>query len=246
MNIKSGLIFLLCCLAMPAFAQTISADKTAQTSVQGDVFPIDFMKSLMKCKEGAQSSRERVLKIIGKENDRCRLQYADFDLFVPFSLLGNIHSFEDVETLLKNKDIAKYGYKADYIYDGITYALDSCFQKKDFDGRQEVLADDFVTINRGIIAEFVNEICSIRLINQQDIDGVVTDYGVVCRLSYKDVQNLEPYFKDVVAKYGEKRSRNAGGRIMVTRAVQNKETHNADAALMYYMQQNGFCTKNNR
>ena len=150
-----------------------------------------------------------------------------------------------METLLKNKDFATYNYRADYIYDGLMYALNACSEKKDYDGETEELVDSYVTVNRGLSAEFINGNCKIYIYNQQNIEGVITDYGVTCTLPYKAVDSLKGYFKDIVEKYGEKRSFGSHGRIMVKREQQNSETHDADVALMYYLQQNGYCQRNN-
>ena len=209
-----------------------------------EVFSPEFMKNLLICSPDSESQNERFVKILGIEKEYCLLQYANFDLHVPQTLLGNIHGFDDIEKLLKNKDIAHYNYRADYIYDGLMYALNACFNKKDYEGKQEELADEYVIINRGLHAEFVNNVCTVYLSNTQDIDGVITDYGVTCTLPYNIVQGLEPYFKDLADKYGEKRGFGADGHIMVTREQKNKQTHEADIALMYYLQKNGYCKKN--
>ncbi|MBQ8482038.1 MAG: hypothetical protein IJ532_05840 [Alphaproteobacteria bacterium] len=212
--------------------------------VDAEVFSPSFMKSLLECKPDTESNSENQVEIAGKKDQRCLIKYANFDLNVPFTLLGNIHSFEDVETLLKNKDIAHYNYRADYIYDGLVYALSACSDKKDYYGKQEELSDEYVTIIRGLSSEFINGICTINLQNTQSIEGVDSDFGVICTLPYKEIKNLEPYFKDIVEKYGEKRGFGADGHIMVKPAEQNKTTHEGDIALMYYMQKNGFCKKN--
>lgn len=212
---------------------------------EAKVFSPEFMKNLLTCKPDFESDEDRKVEIVGPKDGQCLLKYANFDLNIPMTLLGNIHSFDDVETLLKNKDIARYNYRADYIYDGLMYALNACFNKKDYEGKQEELADEYVTIDRGLNAEFVNGICSVYLSNTQNIEGVITDYGVTCTLSYKDVQNLEPYFKNLAEEYGEKRGFSADGHITVTREQKNKQTHEADIALMYYLQKSGYCKKNN-
>lgn len=217
--------------------------ETETTYEPAQMFAPDFINNLFNCTADTQTDYD--LKIIGKKHGRCHLKYANFDLFIPSSLLENIHSVEDIETLLKNKDIAHYNYKADYLYEGLTYALDACLKKKDFDGKQEELADDYVVINRGLTAEFANNFCTINLINQQNIEGVTTDYGVVCRLPYKVVQGLESYFKDLVDKYGEKRGFGADGHVVIENATYNEDLQKADDAFMYYLQQNNFCTKNN-
>ena len=214
--------------------------------VDAEVFSPSFMKNLIGCKPDTESNSENQIEIEGMKDGRCLIKYSNFDLRVPSTLLGNIHSFDDVETLLKNKDIAHYNYRADYIYDGLVYALAACYDKKDYYGKQDELSDEYVTIIRGLSSEFVNGICTVNLQNTQSIEGVDTDFGVVCTLPYKEVQNLESYFKDIVEKYGEKRGFGADGRIMVKPAEQNKETHEGDIALMYYLQKNGFCKKNNQ
>ncbi len=212
--------------------------------VDVEVFSPSFMKSLIGCKPDSESNQENTIEIIGIKDQRCQIKYANFDLNVPPSLLGNIHSFEDVETLLKNKDIAHYNYRADYIYEGLVYALDACLNKKEYFGKQEELSDEYVTINRGLSSEFINGVCVISLQNTQNIEGVDSDLRVTCKLPYKEVKNLEPYFKDIVEKYGEKRGFGSDGHIMVKPAEYNKKTNEGDIALMYYMQKNGFCRKN--
>lgn len=209
-----------------------------------EVFPPKFMKSLIGCAEDEESDGEREVTILGKKDGRCRLQYANFELDVPLTLLGNIHGFDDLETLLKNKDIAHYNYRADYIYDGLMYALNACYNKKGHEGKQEELADEYVTITRGLYSEFSNDLCTVYLVNKQDIEGAITDYGVTCKLPHKAVSGLTGYFKDLVEKYGEKRGFGEDGHIVVTAEQKNKQTHEADVALMYYLQQNGYCQKN--
>ena len=208
-----------------------------------EVFEPKFMKNLISCKQDNTSSGEDKVVIVGLKEGRCLLQYADFELRVPLGLLGNIHGFDDLDTLLKNKDIARYNRKVDYIYEGLMYAVDACYNKKDYEGKQDEITDEYVVINRGLYAEFVNGICSIYLDNTQNIEGVVTDNGVICTLPYKEIAGLEESIKDLVAKYGEKRGFGADGRIAVTRAQTNKNTDEADTALMYYMQQHDFCRK---
>jgi hypothetical protein len=222
----------------------IPAEEPEVIYAEEEVFPPHFMKNLITCNEDEESSGERTLTIVGKKEGKCRLQYANFEMDVPMTLLGNIHGFDDLETLLKNKDISHYNYKADYIYDGLMYALNSCYNKKDYDGNREELADEYVTITRGLYAEFSNDVCSVYLLNTQDIEGATTDYGVTCKLPYKEIAGLEGYFKDLVAKYGEKRSFGDDGKITVTREQKNEHTHEADVALMYYLQKGGYCRKN--
>lgn len=226
-------------------AQTPAPEQEPEVATEV-MFSPNFMKNLLYCKPDFEEDDKREVEILGVENNRCHLTYANFDLKIPLTLLSNVRSFENVETLLKNKDIANYNYRADYIYDGLMYAVDACHKKKNYEGRDEELADDYVSINRGLNSEFINGMCSIYLRNLQNIDGVTTDYGVTCRLPYKVVEALEPYFKDLAQKYGEKQQIDAGGQLKIIRAQTNKKTKEADIALMYYLQKNGYCQKNTR
>lgn len=208
------------------------------------VFSSSFMKNLLLCKIDEETDGEKKVNIMGMKGNTCLIRYANFELNVPQTLLGNIHGFDDLELLLKNKDIAHYNYRADYVYDGIVYALNACFNRKNYDGNQEELTDEYVLINRGLYAEFMNDICVIYLVNQQNVEGVTTDYGVTCKLPYKEVTRLEEYFKDLVNKYGEKRKIGSDGHIFVQQEQKNTKTKEADIALMYYLQQNNYCQKN--
>ena len=128
-----------------------------------------------------------------------------------------------------------------YKYDGLMYAIDACHKKVDYYGKQEKKKNANFEITRGLSANFANDECHIDLQNELFIDGSLRDYSVKCVLPAKELQKIRPYFEELLQKYGAKRRIGAKGRILINDEEFNKETHKADIALMYYLQQNGYC-----
>lgn len=203
-----------------------------------DVFAPEFMASLTVCEKNQTEENNRVLKIIGAKNEKCRLQYGNYELNIPMTLLSNIHSFDDLEVVLKNQDLAHYNYLPKYVYDGLMYALDSCTRQKDYFGieEKEVSAEAFIT--RGINAKYQNNTCFIYLENILRLkfeNNRAVDYGYTCKVSKEKLEELTPYFADIVAANPEPED---------IRTERTKDVRDADIALMYYLQQNDYCAKN--
>ena len=210
-----------------------------------DVFPIEFMNSMRSCQPAQISKDTHTLAIVQKESQYCLLKYDDFELRVPYSVVGNIHSFEDLTPILKNQDITSYNYTPDYDYGGLMYAVNACFNRTDYYGTKNITQTEKFTLDKEFYAEFRNDICVITLSNIVTVGDIVINHNVTCSLPYTEVTKLEEYIKDLIAQYGEKREFSADGRIVNREAAHNNETRQADIALMYYIQQNGFCNKNN-
>ena len=210
-----------------------------EPEVKVEVFEPEFMEALIACRPD-RAVRERMeLKIIGERDKNCRLKYGNYELNVPKTLLNNIHGFDDLEILVKNKDVAHYKYLPKYVYDGLIYALDSCSRKEEYFGLEEDERLPDASVTRGLNAEYNDNICFIYLQNKLrlDFEDVTEDYGYTCRLPQETVDELLPYFKDIVAKHNEDD---------IPLDERPKEVHDADIALMYYLQQNDYCAKNNK
>jgi len=220
-------------------AETVddNAPKEPEAEVQLEVFPLEFMNSLLECKPAEMQRDDLVMNIVGVTEDKCRIKYGNYELNVPTTLLANIHSFDDLEVLLKNKDIARYKYLPKYVYSGLIYALEACSRQKDYYGTEEreTLPDAFIV--RGLSAKYRDKICYIYLENELnlDLEGSEVDYGFTCRLEQGAVDELMPYFTDILAANSEPEDINA---------ERPKAVRDADIALMYYLQQNGYCAKN--
>lgn len=222
----------------PAEAPVSVSDAGQEEIVQLNVFDPDFMSSMNACEKSEAINGSQILKVIGKKGDNCRLQYGNYVLNIPMTLLSNIHSFDDVEVVLKNPDLAHYKYLPKYVYDGLMYALDSCSRQVDYYGKEEreISAEAFIV--RGINAKYMNDTCFIYLDNTLKLkfeNDRTIDYGFTCSIPQDKLEELVPYFADIAA---------ANPAPEDVRAEFPKEVRDADIALMYYLQQNDYCAKN--
>lgn len=208
-----------------------------EIEIQLDVFDPEFMESLVSCRPDKAVRGRMTLEIVGEKGKNCHLKYGHYELNVEKTLLANVHGFDDMEILVKNKDVARYKYFPKYMYDGLIYALSSCADKQEYIGLEENEKLSDASVTRGLNAEYKDDTCIIYLKNNLwlDFENVGQDYGYTCRVPQDDVAELLPYFKDIVAKYNDED---------LPLDERPKEVRDADIALMYYLQQNDYCTKN--
>lgn len=216
--------------------QETDAAPEAEEELVLDVFSPDFMASLRICREDSESKDGRTFTIKGLRNDKCCLTYGNYILNVPTSLLSSIHGFDDLKAFLKNKDMTRYKYLPKYTYEGLVFALDACVHKEKFYGVEEEEKRVDATIVRGLSADYFDNHCEIYLQNELELENETLDYGVTCRLPQATIDELEPYFSDIIKKYDN---------VETMQMHQHKEIRDADIALMYYLQQNNYCSKNN-
>ncbi|MBO6281929.1 MAG: hypothetical protein J6N49_05315 [Alphaproteobacteria bacterium] len=215
-----------------------------------NLFSPEFMISLQNCTANKEDKLiDRIshsIEVIGKENKYCHVKYDLFDLNLPLEVIPSIHGFDDIKTLLKNKEIAKYNHKPEYVFDGLVHAYNACHNKHSYYGVKEVKRENDILITRGMNAVYDGKACVINLTNDVEIEGEKTDYSTMCRLTNKTMDELWPIFEDVLTKYGEEGAFGPNGRFRISRAaIENKETHDADLALMMYMQQEEYCMRPN-
>lgn len=222
---------------------TVPPQLAAESAPQIEVFSPQFMQSLRQCQPNQEQNETYSVQIIGISGDKCHVKHAGFDLYIPLTIAANIHSFADMHLLLKNPDIAHLDYQPEYIYDGLIYAIDACYHHTDYFGLKQQHSTDNYTASRWLEAEFYNDLCTIRLHNELDIDGAITDYSVICRLTPKHLAVLENRLSELLQKYGAQRGFSEDGRAITMPAQQNKETHQGDVAIMYLLQQEGYCQK---
>ena len=212
---------------------------------QYNIFPHSFITSLSKCQADKTIKKTLFIaekaEIIGREKNRCHIEYNFFDLYVPMDILPNIHSFDDLQTLLKNKDIAQYKNVPDYDYKGMLFALSACRKKTDYYGSWQQQEDLNVVTMRGMSAENVDDVCEIKLTNKVDVDGILYDYSVTCRIPDTDLQEILNLYSELLEKYDQKRQVLGLGKVNVTPAQHNAETDLADKELMFYLQQKDYC-----
>lgn len=222
--------------------------------VQADVvdyFAPEFMAKLRQCEAavsapiGYEEDDAVPLEIVAKQGDKCELKYDQYQIKAPLDILPNIHSFEDLQVILRNKEMAHYDYTPQYVYDGLLYALDACRNKRDYMGRQTSGQVGKATYNAGLTAEYFNQICTIYLSNQLNVMGNQSDWTVTCRLKDAEVAEILSYYQQILDEYGKKQRQVVDGRLQTVPAKENEVTQQADKELMYYLQQNDFCRKPN-
>lgn len=219
-------------------------DKIRLVVVEPSIFAPELAAKIHKCLPASEEISGKSIEIIGLNKEKkCQISYDGFSLNLPQTILTNIHSEDDLKVLLKNKDMAVYNYTPQYNFSGLIFALQSCLNKTDYIGKQDVIEHDMVHIRRGLYAGYADNICTITLRDEVSIDEVLTDYSVVCRLPAKVMSEIEPYFVEILQKYGAKRRLDKNGRMRTLNPRFNEETRQADLALMYYLQQKGYCKK---
>ena len=192
-------------------------------------FSADFMSSLYQCqpaKEQQNLSGFEEVSIIGSVDGRCQLKYDDFILAVPNELLPNIHSMSDIRQLLINKDISHY--QPQYEYAGLLRELNIC--SKSFVGHNAYLHRqnrNGVSITKGLTSKTEKGGCTIRLLNQLNMNDSFRDYSVVCRIPANDMQLILGAYTDLL------NDNNAT----------DEAFKKADAEIMFRLQQVGYCLK---
>ncbi len=226
----------------PSPATTSAEPKNeVEEYVPAEVFSPRFMMGLRKCQPSSEVKPPHKAAVLGMDKGVCLVRYDGFDLRIPPAVLANINNFDDLQVLLKNKDITTFNYKPEYNYKGLMYAVEACHKKVDYYSEREQKKNNGFEIVRGLRSMYINDICTINLDNKLYIDGSMRDYSVQCQLPAKVLDEIRPYFEDLLKKYGARRRIGAKGRILVNDEEFNEKTREADDALMYYMQQNGYC-----
>lgn len=225
-------------------------DKTIpeQEQEKYNVFTPEFMNNLLICKpdvaENTQDASASSARIVGKEKDECHLQYADFDLYVPFDILPNIHGFDDLNILLRNQEISRYNYQPQYLYTGLLHALNACNRGTSYLGAQKTIEIGNKRITKALEAEVSDDVCTVYLVSEFEVEDSLRDYTVTCRIGTAAIGGLLNYYRELLNKYGEKKVMK-NGRAQVVSEQENDETRKADAELMFFLQQKGYCRRPN-
>ncbi|MBO6289337.1 MAG: hypothetical protein J6N45_03320 [Alphaproteobacteria bacterium] len=236
-------------------SQTDDADKKVdeqpilqESVVRDDVFLPQFVNALHSCMpamaQNPQDASDAPLIIVGPEENACHLKYGDFNLFLPTDILPNLHGFNDVQILLRNRELAHFDYQPQYVYSGLLHALNSCKQGTNYLGVEKVEEKGNIRTTNSLEAEYFQDICTIYLVSKLEVEGAETDYTVTCKIGANAVIGLLDYYRELLDKYGEKRT-TVNGKPKIISEQENDETQQADAELMYFLQQKGYCQRPN-
>lgn len=216
--------------------------------LRDDVFSKQFINALYKCQpavaQNEKDASDAPLIIIGIEENSCHLKYGDFNLFLPLDILPNLHGFDDLQILLRNREIARFDYQPQYIYTGLLHALNSCGHGTDYLGIEKSETHGNIRTTNSLETEFFQDICTIYLVSKLEVEGAISDYTVTCKIGADAVAGLLNYYHDLLEKYGEKRII-VNGKPKIISEQENEETRRADAELMFFLQQKGYCQRPN-
>ncbi|MBQ9270671.1 MAG: hypothetical protein IJ218_00175 [Alphaproteobacteria bacterium] len=193
----------------------LSAEEQTEIHVRARMLPQDFVASLLNCKPQTAKYHkffnEENIEITGWNEDRCHLVYKHFDLYVPQNMLANLQTFDDIEDLIVNQDVAQYNSSKGYRYDGVLFALAACAQSPQLRTRRIVNIDygHNTEVISGWNSAFYEDSCRLELENVLRMQDNVTDYGIVCNISEDELETMiEPYVSLLEKENQEQKSTN--------------------------------------
>ncbi len=212
------------------------------------LLPSDFEEKMLSCTPDKTmrkvSGVTENIEVLGEENGKCHIKMMIFSLNVPFERLAEVKSFEDLENLCKEPEIATLEYKENYHYINLMSELNMCadFQALHHNGRT---SNEYpflnVTVMTDMTAQHKDDSCELTLVNEVTMDNKFMNYNVVCVIpDGKISQLLEPY-GDLLDLYGAKEIEHEDGTISSRPAAVNDYTRRVDAKLMYQLQIDGYC-----
>ena len=223
---------------LPSDAETEEAQKRFQQ------LPNEFISALANC-ESAEISREVVFftqktTIIGWNEDKCHVTYDDFDLNIPRAELGNILTYNDLDRLCENPEIAVYDYTKNYDYENLMFTLKNCRNNRSASQRLSNRTTGILETRNGLEAQYRDGACHLTFVNEVAVKDNKKDYSVVCMAEESIISEiLEPY-KPLIEAYekvsaGEKNITAADGREL------SDMIKVADGKVMYELQIRNLC-----
>lgn len=213
-------------------------------------FSDSFMSSLKNC----QPDEEKInmpfmnvsLKILGQSQNICKLEFADFSIEVPVERVSELSSFDDVDILLKDKNVAKY--KPDFLVDNLLFALNDCEQQEnyEFGGSSKSYGD--VTVKQSLSSSYNKDmVCNLKFTNLLLRGEEEEDYSLYCNISNNERSKLLLPYKELIEKYGRKITKehqsDSGFSISIEGPVYNEQTQKAGKSLFNSIKSQGFCGK---
>lgn len=212
-------------------------------------FSDSFMLSLKNC----QPDEEKInmpflnvsLKILGQSQNNCKLEFADFSIEVPLERVAELSGFDDIDILLKDKNVAKY--KPDFVIDNLLFALSDCEQQEnyEFGGSSKTYGD--VTVKQSLSSYYKDMVCNLKFTNLLLRGEEEEDYSLYCNISNNERSKLLLPYKELIEKYGRKITKehqaDFGFSISIEGPVYNEQTQKAGKSLFNSIKSQGFCSR---
>ena len=145
-----------------------------------------------------------------------------------------------ITNIIKNEKFSHYHYeKKDYV-SGLLLAIQACADYEKNHEAVDLLSDEQIKINRGVISEYSDEICNVQLINQVSFGEDMRDYGKECRLYPLDVQGIIKRYSDLLEKHKKLQLE----KDVALETEVSVDMLAADKEIMAYLNEHSFCRRN--
>ena len=222
--------------------------KKSEEIIKIEDLPEDFANNLLTCTPSETSrvyegTTEKIV-IVGMDDDKCRISLVTFTLNVPFEKLPEIATYEDIENLRNDENIATFEYAKNYRYANLMSELNQCgeYEVIHHNGRSSV---EYPFVKMTVVTDMASQHkdgnCKITFVNEVVRDGDFTDYSVVCEVPDEKITEMLQQYRELIDLYGAKKIVNEDGSVSSRNSVSNKDTSKADSKLMYTLQMNGYC-----
>lgn len=222
--------------------------KKSEEIIKTEDLPEDFANNLLTCTPSETSrvyegTTEKIV-IVGMDDDKCRISLVTFTLNVPFEKLPEIATYEDIENLRNDENIATFEYAKNYRYANLMSELNQCgeYEVIHHNGRSSV---EYPFVKMTVVTDMASQHkdgnCKITFVNEVVRDGDFTDYSVVCEVPDEKITEMLQQYRELIDLYGAKKIVNEDGSVSSRNSVSNKDTSKADSKLMYTLQMNGYC-----
>ena len=206
--------------------------------------PNEFISSLANC-ESAEINRETVFftqktSIVGWNEDKCHVVYKDFDLSIPRTELGKILTYNDLDILCENPEIAVYDYTKNYNYENLLFTLKNCKNNRVANQLLSNRATDILETQNGIEALYKDGTCNLTFINEISVKGSKEDYSVICMADDLTISEILASYKPLIEAY-EKFSANKENFDASAERELTDMLKVADGKVMYELQIRNLC-----
>lgn len=229
-----------------------SEEELSEFEQQINKFSDSFTASLKNC----QPDEEEInmpfmnlsLKIVGKSQNICKLEFADFALALPLERISELNSFDSIDTLIKDKNIAEY--KPDFSTYNLLFALSDCAQYENYEFGISTKSYGDVTVKQSLSSSYKDGVCNLKFTNLLLSGEEEEDYSLYCNISYAESSKLLLPYKELIEKYGQKITKDyqsdSGFSMSIEGPVYNEPMQKAGENLFEDIKSQGLCKSVNR
>ena len=231
--------------------QTVVISATPQEAEQNrhkiDRLPSSLQSALQTCRPTIEKRHfmfiENNVTVIGPKGGKCHLLYNNFDIYLPQPEVANLKSYDDLNALLLNKNIAVYRDKDNIPTQNLLFATDFCRKHKFGQRRwsEPTSSDINLKIERGLAAKYTDNSCRIKLINSVRLPDKKLDYSLFCDLDKDILDMVLMSYEDLLTEFGEKELTDDDGNVSYLAPRNTEKTDAADDKFFQDLQRLHLC-----